>query len=235
MNQSALITGGAKKNGKELVLHLAKVGWNVAIHYYKSEKDAIELYKYLCKKYPAQNFELFQSDLRNPLAAEALIPEIIKLMPNLSLLINSASIFKQARIQESPFDLVDKTAMVNFVAPFLLMRDFARNIEKGNIINLTNTIFSNNKSDYAVYTLSKKLLWELTQMAASEFAPNIRVNAISFEMLISLEDKTRHNNLVENDLDKFKLTENLMQTVQFIIKNEQINGQQIFCNGIGVE
>lgn len=231
MNQSALITGGAKKIGKELVLHLANIGWNIAIHYYKSEREAIDLYNYLCQEYPNQRFELFQSDLRNPLAAEALIPEIMKLMPNLSLLINTASICKQAKILESPFDLVDKTAMINFVAPFLLMRDFARNIENGNIINLINSISSQDKSDYAVYTLSKKILWELIKMAASEFAPNIRVNAISFETLISVKNENEFANLDEISFEK-RMTENLIQAVEFIVNNKQINGQQIFCNEI---
>ena len=95
------------------------------------------------------------------------------------MLINNASAFEQGLITETAFDLLDRMMMVNFRAPFLLMRDFARLSGKGQIINLADTRITSNKSDYAAYSMSKKALWELTKMAAIEFAPDIRVNAIA--------------------------------------------------------
>ena len=43
MNKTALITGGAKRIGKSMALHLAKNNWNVAIQYNKSKKDVLKL------------------------------------------------------------------------------------------------------------------------------------------------------------------------------------------------
>jgi len=40
MGKSALVTGGAKRLGRAMVLHLAKRGYDVAIHYSSSADEA---------------------------------------------------------------------------------------------------------------------------------------------------------------------------------------------------
>jgi len=40
---NALITGSANRIGKEIAIHLSRLGLNVAIHYNKSEKNALKL------------------------------------------------------------------------------------------------------------------------------------------------------------------------------------------------
>ncbi|MFV0522616.1 MAG: SDR family oxidoreductase [Mangrovibacterium sp.] len=234
MSKTALITGAAKRIGKEIALHLAAEGWNIAIHYNKSEKEATELYKSLCIKYPEQEFDLFQADLQNPLAAERLVPEVCKVMPKLSLLINNASIFIQSSLLNSPFDLIEQTMQINYIAPMLLTRDFGRCVEHGNVINLNDTRITGNKADYAAYTLSKKGLWELTKMAALEFAPQIRVNSIALGTIIPPEGKGEDylNKLAE----KIPMNENasvseVLKTLNFILASNHLTGQQIFCDG----
>ena len=43
----ALVTGGAKRLGKEMAIFLAERGFEVAIHYHSSEKNADELIEYI--------------------------------------------------------------------------------------------------------------------------------------------------------------------------------------------
>ena len=43
----AVVTGGAKRLGKEIAIFLAKRGFEVAIHYHSSEKSADELAQYI--------------------------------------------------------------------------------------------------------------------------------------------------------------------------------------------
>ncbi len=234
MKKTALITGAAKRLGKELVLHLAAEGWNIAIHYHKSKDDAFSLYKLLKETYPNQEFDLFQANLANPLAAEELIPKIIQTMPRLSLLINNASTFEQSSLLNSPFDLIEQSTQINYIAPLILSRDFARHAESGNIINLSDTRVTANKSDYAVYTLAKKALWELTKMSALEFAPNFRVNSLALGTIIPRS--SQGNDYLDKLTKKLPLHEtasvkSVLKTVDFILANKHITGQQIFCDG----
>ena len=38
-NKNLLVTGGATRIGRAIAEHFAKRGWNIAIHYFKSESD----------------------------------------------------------------------------------------------------------------------------------------------------------------------------------------------------
>ena len=46
----ALVTGGAKRLGKEIAVFLAERGFAVAIHYHSSENSAHELVEYIKSK-----------------------------------------------------------------------------------------------------------------------------------------------------------------------------------------
>ena len=43
MNKTILITGAAKRIGKEIALTFSNMGWNIIIHYNSSKKDAKDL------------------------------------------------------------------------------------------------------------------------------------------------------------------------------------------------
>lgn len=179
MNQNAIITGASKRIGKSLAEHLAGRGWNVVIHYNDSRDSAIKLVTDLSSGFPNQEFRAIGANLSRPEEAEELIISAIRELGDIQLLINNASVFNPGYIHETSRELLDREFNVNFMAPFILMRDFKNNCKKGNIINLVDTRITVNKSNFAAYSLSKKVLWELTKMAALEFAPDIRVNAIA--------------------------------------------------------
>ena len=42
-NRNLLITGGSTRIGKAIALHFSKIGWNIAIHYFRSTKEAKKL------------------------------------------------------------------------------------------------------------------------------------------------------------------------------------------------
>ena len=67
---------------------------------------------------------------------------------------------------------------INFKAPFFLSQAFAAQTKNGQIINLSDTRVTDNKTAYFAYLHSKKALSDLTKTLAVELAPNIRVNEI---------------------------------------------------------
>jgi len=234
MAKTALITGAAKRVGKEIATHLADQGWDIALHYHTSKDDAILFRDELAKFYPDQQFVLFNADLNQSEEVEKLISQVVRKMERLDLLINNASVFEPSLLSQTSTELFDRYMNVNFRAPFILMRDFAQQIKHGVIINFVDTRIVTNQSSFAAYSLSKKGLWEITKMAALEFGPNIRVNAIAPGLILPPEEKG------EDYL--WKLAENIamkrpggldpiLKSLDYILTNEYLTGQLLFCDG----
>ena len=84
--RTAIVTGGAKRIGAELVRALAADGWHVLIHYRRSRAEAEALAAEL------GNAATVQADLADPAAAETILAAADGLPP-LRLLVNNASRF----------------------------------------------------------------------------------------------------------------------------------------------
>jgi NAD(P)-dependent dehydrogenase (short-subunit alcohol dehydrogenase family) len=234
MNKTALITGAAKRIGKSMSTLLANRGWNIAIHYNTSEAEAEGFCNELRMTYPDQRFEIFKADLNSPEEVEMLLPHVIKKFPEINLLINNASVFEPATISQSSTQFLEQQLNVNFKAPFILCRDFAHLLHSGIIVNFVDTRIVNNQSDFAAYSLSKKALWELTKMAATEFGPEIRVNAIAPGLTLAPEGKNEDYlwKLAHKiPLKKPGGIEPILRSLDYIIDNYYLTGQILFCDG----
>jgi pteridine reductase len=234
MKKTALITGASKRIGKSIAECLAGKGWNIIIHYNSSEKDAEILVAELLEKYQDQAFGSVKSNLADKKELTKLIPSVISRFGEFQLLVNNASIFNSGYIKETTFELFESHMKVNLKAPFILIRDFANYCKKGNIINIVDTRLTSNKSNFAAYSLSKKALWELTKMAALEFAPEIRVNAIAPGVTLPPENKDEDylQNLAKHIPMKTPSgVSPILNSIQYILENKQLTGQILFVDG----
>lgn len=177
MAKAALVTGAAKRLGKELAIALAGRGYDIALHYNLSEEDA---------RLTAQIIEasggkcgLFQCDLSDKVQMGELVQKVQAAGFDVDLVINNASIFHNLELLYTDDDAFDQNMNVHLRAPFIITREFARLFGAGQIINILDTYVHMNTTDYFAYNLSKKALWSLTKMSARALAPHIRVNAIA--------------------------------------------------------
>jgi NAD(P)-dependent dehydrogenase (short-subunit alcohol dehydrogenase family) len=234
MAKTALITGAAKRLGNGMTLHLASLGWNIAIHYNTSDTEAKQLQAQLNEQYPDQLFQLCKADLSMAEEVEQLISMVTDGMGTIDLLINNASVFEPEMFAKTTTEFLDKQMNVNFRAPFILTRNFAKTCKSGLIVNFIDTRIVSNKSNYAAYTLSKKALWEMTKMAALEFGPNIRINAIAPGLTLPPEEKGEEYlwKLSENiAMKRPGGLEPILKSLDFILNNTYLTGQLLFCDG----
>lgn len=232
--KTALITGAAKRIGKVLCLHLASQGWNIAIHYNSSGREAKQLCDELTAEFPEQQFGLFKADLNVAEEVEALIPHVHEKMMRIDLLINNASVFEAAKLRKTPTAFFDQQMNVNFRAPFILIRNFGQTFHSGIIVNFTDTRIVTNKSNFAAYSLAKKALWELTKMAALEFGPEIRVNAIAPGLSLAPEkmDEEYLRKLAEKvAMKRPGGMDPILKSLDYILNNDYLTGQLLFCDG----
>ena len=230
----ALITGGAKNIGASIVKFLAQYGYDVIIHYNNSEKEALTLKKQIKAK-----STLVKADLTNIEEAKNLSKEITNNFPNCSLLINNASIFDKSQFIEDD-DLNNLNMNIHYHAPMILTKAIYQNCQKsqqfGNIINIIDKNIIRNSTKYFYYLLSKKMLAEFTKLSATGLAPLLRINGIC-PGLIDKDHSICHsqqelNHISQNTpLKRAGRQEEIIQTIEFILNNKFITGQNIFVDG----
>lgn len=228
----ALVTGGAVRIGQAISLALARCGYSVALHYGHSGAQAEQTAKQIRKE--GGVCKTFSCDLASAQAAEELVPDVLKEFGRLDVLINSASIFEKSTLKDGSLELWDRHFAVNFRAPYILLRAFARNVKEGSIINILDTHIVQNKTAHAAYLLSKKSLAELTKMSAIEFAPAIRVNGVAPGLILppASYDEAYLDRLAKQvPLQRKGNPEHIVQAILFLLASDYVTGQVIYEDG----
>lgn len=228
---TALVTGGAIHVGREICLYLADKGYDIALHYNTSDEDAKELADYVEAK--GKECFLFEADF-SKCTAENLIKKVLAECPDLELLVNSASVFEKADISSTPLEMAKKTFDVNFMAPLILMRDFATAVREGLIINILDQSICKSLPKHTLYSVSKSALATLTKAAALEFAPYIRVCGIAPGIIVphTEEDVAFFYKQKEHiPLRKAGSIQSLTSALGYIIDNDFVTGDIMFIDG----
>jgi pteridine reductase len=231
VNKSALITGSAKRIGREIALSLAKKNIDIALHYNESESEALKL------KAQIQDLgvraEIFKGDL-NQDCYEHLIASVVKEFPDLNILINNASIFEQTSILETTKDQLDRHFNINFQAPFFLTQSFVKMQKKGVVINFLDSRIKKTSKKYFSYLLTKKALADFTSMAAIELGPNVRVNGVApgiTPFSLDIDNDSYLKKIVDLlPLRKIAQTEDITKAVEILIDNDSLTGQTLFID-----
>ncbi|MCI5039448.1 MAG: SDR family oxidoreductase [Donghicola eburneus] len=186
---AALVTGAARRLGRELALELAKQGYDVAVHYSSSE-DAAEQAAADIRALGRKAITV-QANLLSESETQTLVDRAATgLGGSLTCLVNNASIFEYDTIDTATRETWDRHLESNLRAPFVLMQNFAAQAPepepdengeiyaRGLVVNMIDQRVRKLTPEFTTYTIAKAALWTLTQTAAQALAPNIRVNAI---------------------------------------------------------
>ncbi len=177
---AALITGAGKRLGRAMALALAEAGYDVAVHYRSSQKDADDVAGLI--KAQGRSAAAIKADLSSETDVSGLIAAAREALGPLSLLVNSASVFENDDIASMTRDSWDRHMETNLRAPLKLAQDFAAQAEGADdlIVNIVDQRVLKLTPQFLSYTVSKAALWTLTQTLAQALGPRgIRVNAIA--------------------------------------------------------
>lgn len=185
----ALVTGAGKRLGREMALYLARRGYDVAVHYAASRKEAEEVVKEITAM--GRRACALRADLLIESQVEKLVPMAVQgLGGPLTVLVNNASIFEYDTLRTASRKSWDRHLESNLRAPFVLTQAFAAQapaagrdaagepVASGLVINMIDQRVHKLTPEFMTYTLAKMGLWALTRTAAQGLAPQIRVNAI---------------------------------------------------------
>ncbi len=231
-NKAALVTGSAIRLGKAIAMALAEQGYDIALHYNSSAEAALKTQKEIEKL--GVSCELFQHDLRNVAGMSEYMSQVKSRFPHFNTLVNSASAYTQATIENTSPEIFDHQFDVNIRAPFFMARAFAQIADNGNVINIIDNKIAFNQNNYAAYLLAKKTLVEFTKMAAVEMAPSIRVNGVAPGVV--LPAKTRSKEYIEWRIQGIPLkmqgeTKHITDAILSLLNNDFITGQILVVDG----
>ena len=121
----ALVTGGAKRLGREISTYLASRGYDVAVHYNNSESEALDVTKEI------NSLGRISECLKCDLLVEDEVKELVNraseaIGGQITLLVNNASIFEYDSFEDATRKTWDRHIESNLRAPFVLTQDFAK-------------------------------------------------------------------------------------------------------------
>jgi NAD(P)-dependent dehydrogenase (short-subunit alcohol dehydrogenase family) len=226
-SRTAIVTGGAKRIGAEIVRALAADGWHVLIHYNHSRAEAEALAAEI------GSASLVQAELGDPGAADAVMAATSGLPPP-RLLVNNASRFVHDDLRDFTVAGWDETLDVNLRAPALLTRAFAATAGEGLIVNLLDAKLAAPNPDFFSYTMTKIGLAGLTELSARALAPDFRVCGIAPSVTLVSGPQSRENfDEVHglNALGRGVEVAEIVAALRFIIAAPSLTGQTILLDG----
>ncbi len=232
---SVLITGAARRIGRQLALDLADAGWNVAVHCHSSLEEAKEVAA-LISRFSRKSC-IVEGDLADPKTPERIMAEAVQHLGPITALVNNASIFEPDVVGEISLESWASHQDTNLRAPIMLSQCFARQLPKtanGNIINIIDQRVWKLNPRFFSYTMSKTGLWTATRTLAQALAPRIRVNAIGPGPALPsarMDDREFRKQERLTLLGRGTSPEEISQAARFILSQPAMTGQMIVLDG----
>lgn len=230
--RAALVTGGAIRLGKAIALHLAKSGFDIALHFKSSSNPAEETSKEITAL--GRTCISLRQDLSQLDSLRTLIDRAAHSLPHLSLLVNSASAYESGQLHKVTPSQLHEQFNVNTFAPILLTRHFAQRVGHGAIVNILDSKIALNDDHYVSYMLSKKSLADFTLVSSIALAPNIRVNGVGPGVVLPAADRTPEYIAWRAQgipLKRAGKPEDIGEMVRVLAESEFVTGQIVYVDG----
>lgn len=239
LSKTILITGAAKRLGKEIALSLSTFGYDIILHYNRSTKKEIEEVSHELAKNGSIVFPI-QANISNISEIKPMFKTISKEFKKLDVLINNAAIFENYDFFDITEKVFDKYINTNLKSGFFCAQEAAKlmmksDIEQGKIINMASLGGILNWTGYMPYGISKAGVIKMTYLLAKRLAPKILVNAIAPGTIwIDADD---NDNVIESEtkkypMKKFGKSKDITSVINYLVnENNYITGQVIAVDG----
>ena len=237
------MTGAAKRLGREIALQFARQGWDVAVHYGRSDQEAAQTVAEI--QGLGVKAQAFQADLADEVSTNNLFNAVSTTFPHLSCLVNSASIFEYDRANsDTPLSgkSLQEHMQVNLTAPILLsqlMFEYQKNKSSTSevvpsVIQLLDQKLINLNPDYLSYTLSKAALLSSVELLAMDFAPHLRVVGLAPGISLPSGDQTNDGFSKAHQmtpLGKSSTPADIAKAAVFLAESSAITGTTLYVDG----
>jgi len=228
---AALVTGAARRLGRAVALELAAAGYDIAVHFNSSRADAESTAAEVRKL--GRKAAIVEGDLSNESQVATIVPNAVREVGPLTVLVNNASVFKDDRIETMTRATWDLHIETNLRAPLVLAQAFAKQLPAnadGVIVNMLDQAVWKLTPQFLSYTVSKTGLWTLTRTLAQALAPRIRVNGIGPGPTLKAAQQSPENFARQVDATLLKrgpTPEDIAAAVRYLVSAKTVTGQMI--------
>lgn len=233
--RAALVTGAARRLGREIALALARAGWDVAVHYGRSADDALataEAIRALGRRAVAVH-----ADLADEAGVAAMFDEARGALGALGCLVNNASRFEYDAPGAFTYATLDALVRPNLAAPLALARRLHDSLADGQcgvVVNVLDQKLENLNPDFFSYTLTKAALLAATRMMAVAFAPALRVVGVSPGITLASGDQSPEGFARAHQmtpLGRSSAPEDVAQAVVYAAQAGAVTGVNLLVDG----
>lgn len=236
---TVLVTGAARRLGREMALALAAAGWQVAVHY-RGSADEAQATVADCTKAgrPGARFAAFRADLSDEAATRALLPQVVAHFGAVDAVVNSASLFEHDEPATFSYGAMQAHLAANTGAPVLLAQALHAHVTargaSGVVVNMLDQKLWNQNPDFFSYTLSKAALEAATTMLALALAPQLRVVGVAPGLTLTshmLSDEKFKQLHRLSPLGRSSTAADVVGAVRFALENSSITGTTLLVDG----
>ncbi len=238
-DQVAIVTGGARGIGREIVIVLANRGANV-VAFDINEENLAKLVDDL-KDLPGSVSSKI-ADVSNSEELTAAIDEVFEQQGRIDILVNNAGITRDGLLLTMDDDQFDIVIKVNLKSAFVATRAAAKHMiraRSGRIVNMASVTGVMGNAGQANYTAAKAGLIGLTKTTGKELGKRgITCNAvapgfIATDMTDVLPDKVKEGATQLIPLRRFGQPEEVARVVSFLSGPESsyMSGQVLVVDG----
>ncbi len=232
----ALVTGAARRLGREIALCLARQGWDVVVHCRASRDEAEATAAEIAAL--GQRAVVLGADLSDEAACRALLPASIEALGQVDAVVNSASTFEYDSAQSFSYAMLEKHLRANTAPAIVLAQALAEHVAargaSGAVVNLLDQKLWNPNPDFFSYTLSKAALESATTLLALSLAPAVRVVGVAPGLTLTSEwlqgDKFQQLHQL-SPLGRSSTPQDVAATVAFALANQSITGTTLLVDG----
>ncbi len=187
--KTALITGAARRIGREIALGLARAGAHVAITYLSSRAEAQRTREEIAAL--GVRALAVPCDVRHERSVDSALRRVLQEFGKLDLLVNNAALYETVSLEQITPAQWDTMFATNARGPFLVARAAlpALRRSKGRIINIGSLGGLRPWVEHAHYCASKSALHMLTELMAKAWAPQVVVNCVASGMIHASQTK----------------------------------------------
>ncbi len=237
-----LVTGGGRGIGKAICLEFAANGFDIAINYFHSEKQALETLAGV--KALGVKAIVVKADVSKEAQVKEMVAEVRKALGPISVVVNNAGIYAFTpgkpftELEESEWDSVmDTNAKGTWLVCKHALALMVKDGIKGSVVNISSIAGIDAARAGVHYGASKAAVVSLTKslcMEAGKFG--IRVNSIApgavlTDLLEKVPPGKNEKMRLETPLGRLSTVKDIAKAVYALSQLENVSGQTLVVDG----